>query len=129
MFSEKFKKDLRDAIKIVWILYSALNLIVILITIFSPETLYKISPVCYSVSLYGEECFMCGMTRAFVEISDGNFQNAGTLNSLSIYVFGLMAFNSILFIFYAIVRPKSLYNNNNSTKDFPIKKLFHNSKI
>lgn len=129
MFSEKFKKDLRDAIKIVWILYSALILIVILITIFSPETLYKISPVCYSVSLYGDECFMCGMTRAFVEISDGNFQNAGTLNSLSIYVFGLMAFNSILFIFYAIVRPKSLYNNNNSTKDFPIKKLFHNSKI
>ena len=129
MFSEKFKKDLRDAIKIVWILYSALILIVILITIFSPETLYKISPVCYSVSLYGVECFMCGMTRAFVEISDGNFQNAGTLNSLSIYVFGLMAFNSILFIFYAIVRPKSLDNNNNSTKDFPIKKLFHNSKI
>lgn len=129
MLSQKFKMDLRAAFRIVWAIYSALILPVIFITIFFPETLYKISPACFSVRLYGEECFMCGMTRAFVEISDGNFQNAGTLNSLSIYVFGLMAFNSILFIFYAIVRPKSFYNNNNSTKDFPIKKLFHNSKI
>jgi len=69
MVSDNFKKEIRAAFKIVWIIYSAIALLVIAITVFSAGTLHEISPVCLSKSLYGEECFMCGMTRAFVEIS------------------------------------------------------------
>lgn len=125
MFSEKFKKDLREAIKIVWILYSALILIVILLTIFSPETLYKISPVCYSISMFGTECFMCGMTRAFIEISGGNFSNAYDLNRLSLFLFSASLINSAILILYFFTKFKAILNRNRSHKRLQ-KKLFQN---
>jgi hypothetical protein len=126
MINKNFKKDLREAVKIVWIIYSALILLVILITFFSPETLYKISPVCYSISMYGLECFMCGMTRAFIEISGGNFFNAYNLNRLSIFLFSVLLINSAVFVFYIFTKFKAILNKKRSVKGFQNKKLFQN---
>lgn len=126
MVSDNFKKEIRAALKIVWIIYSALALIVILITVFSAGALHEISPVCLSKSLYGEECFMCGMTRAFVEISAGNFYNAGILNKLSLYLFSFMTLNSVIFIFYVSGKLRSFFIRKISVTNFQNKKLFQN---
>ena len=126
MISDNFKQEIRAAFKIVWIIFSALALLVIVITAFSAETLHEISPVCLSKSLYGEECFMCGMTRAFVEISEGNFINAYILNKLSIFLFSVMSLNSILFILYTVKKFGSLFYKKRSDSDFQNKNLFQN---
>jgi len=126
MISENFKNEIRAALKIVWIIYSALVLIVILITLFSSGTLLEFSPVCISKSLYGEECFMCGMTRAFAEISAGNFQKAGILNKLSLYLFSVMTFNSVIFILYVSAKLRSIFIRKRSVTNFQNKKLFQN---
>ena len=126
MVSDNFKKEIRAAFKIVWIIYSAIALLVIAITVFSAGTLHEISPVCLSKSLNGEECFMCGMTRAFVEISEGNIINAYILNKLSIFLFSVMSLNSILFILYIVKKFGSLFYKRRSDSDFQNKNLFQN---
>ncbi|MBK7867654.1 MAG: DUF2752 domain-containing protein [Ignavibacteriales bacterium] len=40
----------------------------------------SLSPVCLSVSQYNTECSLCGMTRAFVAISNFDFGSAWTIN-------------------------------------------------
>ena len=126
MISDNFKKEVRAAFKIVWIIYSALVLLVLVITVFSAGTLLDISPVCLSKSLNGEECLMCGMTRAFVEISEGNIINAYILNKLSIFLFSVMSLNSILFILYTVKKFGSLFYKKRSDSDFQNKNLFQN---
>jgi len=126
MVSDNFKKEIRAAFKIVWIIYSAIALLVIAITVFSAGTLHEISPVCLSKSLNGEECFMCGITRAFVEISEGNIINAYILNKLSIFLFSVMLLNSILFILYTVKKFGSLFYKKRSDSDFQNKNLFQN---
>ena len=126
MVSDNFKKEIRAAFKIVWIIYSAIALLVIAITVFSAGTLHEIFPVCLSKSLYGEECFMCGMTRAFVEISTGNILNAYILNKLSIFLFSVMSLNSILFILYTVKKFRSLFYKRRSDSDFQNKNIFQN---
>lgn len=126
MISDNFNKEIRAAFKIVWIIYSALVLIVIVITFFSPGTLHEISPVCLSKSLNGEECFMCGMTSAFTEISKGNIINAYTLNKLSIFLFTVMSLNSIFFIIFTGKKFRSFLNKRRSDSNFQNKKLFQN---
>lgn len=126
MISDNFKKEIRAALKIVWIIFSALVLLVMVITFFSAGTLHEISPVCLSKSLYGEECFMCGMTRAFAEISAGNIYNAGILNKLSPYLFSVMTLNSVIFILYVSGKLRSIFIRKRSVTNFQNKKLFQN---
>lgn len=126
MISDNFKKEILEALKIVWMIYSALVLFVIAVTVFSSGTLQEISPVCLSKSLYGEECFMCGMTRAFAEISEGNFHNAANLNKLSLYLFSVMAINSVIFVLYVSVKLRSFFIRKRSVTNFQNKKLFQN---
>lgn len=126
MISDIFKKEVRAALKIVWIIYSALVLLVLVINVFSAGTLHDISPVCLSKSLNGEECVMCGMTRAFVEISEGNIINAYILNKLSIFLFSVMSLNSILFILFTVKKFRSLFYKRRSDSDFQNKNIFQN---
>ena len=126
MISDNFKKEILAALKIVWMIYSALVLFVIVVTVFSSGTLHEISPVCLSKSLYGEECFMCGMTRAFVEISEGNFHNAVILNKLSLYIFSVMTLNSVIFILFVSAKLRSFLIRKRCDTNFQNKKLFQN---
>ncbi len=102
MIPEKFKTDLRLSIEIVWIIFSVIILGIIMMSYFLPETLLKLSPVCISKSRFGTECFMCGMTRAFMEISRGNLYSALTLNGLSIFLFSMFVLNTLTFVSYLI---------------------------
>jgi hypothetical protein len=86
-------------IRIVWKIFSLLILF-FLIALFSinNNTLYSLSPKCTSVSLYNEQCILCGTTRAFIEIKKFNFNNAYLLNRSSIFLYFMLIFNTLFFI-------------------------------
>lgn len=96
------RSDLKTSFRIVWIIISVTILSVLTLSFLFPELLIKISPVCVSKSVYGVECFMCGMTRAFVEISSFNFSEAFEMNKLSLILFSVFFINSITFTSYII---------------------------
>lgn len=122
----KFKNEIRAAFKIVWVIYSVIIFLLVSVTLLSPETLLKVSPVCLSKSLYGEECFMCGMTRAFEKISGGSFPEAAHFNKFSVVLFSAMILNS--FIFLIFITRSFFYKGKNkiSDQDFQNRKLFQN---
>jgi len=93
-------QDLKTAFKIVWQVLAVLSILILLVLFFVDDNqLLSISPTCYYQKI-GKECFLCGSTRAFIEIKHLNFKNAFNLNPLSIFIFGLLILNSILFLNY-----------------------------
>ncbi len=54
----------------------------------------------------------CGMTRAFIEISNGNFSIAYTINKASLYIYFIFAINFIIFI------ANIIYKQNKKTTIF-----------
>lgn len=100
MFSQKFISELRLALQIALTIFSGVIFAALLLSFFFPEILLKISPLCISKIYANEECFMCGMTRAFIEISNGNFSNAYSLNQLSFYFYSI----ACLIIFAALFK-------------------------
>lgn len=101
MLSYKFKKDLSIALNAVWVIVSVFISAVLLLSVFYPEALLSSAPVCFSKALYNTECFMCGMTRAFNEISRGNFIQANELNSFSNIIYMLFVMNTAALFFYS----------------------------
>ena len=86
-------------VKIVWSIISIL-IILLLISLFflNSSTLLYMSPKCTSILLYNKPCFLCGTTRAFVEIKNFNFSKANFYNTFSIPLFSLFIINSLLYI-------------------------------
>lgn len=80
-----------------WIACSLVLLFVMLSAFVLPEkVVYDLAPECEWKVKYDKECFACGLTRGFVNISDGNFETASDANSLSVYLFLIFAFNEII---------------------------------
>jgi len=93
-------EDLQDAIRIVWQISAVLSIsILLMLFLIDADKLLSISPTCEYQKI-GKECFLCGSTRAFIEIKNLNFKNALHLNPFSIFIFGFLIINSILFINY-----------------------------
>lgn len=103
----KFKNDFRIAINAVWIIVSLIMITVLILSVKYPETLLGAAPVCFSKTFYNTECFMCGMTRAFAEISKGNFSDALKLNYLSLIFYIFFALNIAAFILYIFIKMKN----------------------
>lgn len=100
--SQILLKEIRQALKIVWFIYSLLGIMVIFIsTSFSEGTVLNITPTCFSVKYFNSECHFCGMTRAFINIGKLNFFEALKLNKGSIFLFIVILANSLLFIKHA----------------------------
>ncbi|MBK7255186.1 MAG: DUF2752 domain-containing protein [Ignavibacteria bacterium] len=97
-----FFSELKFSLKVIWIIFSVLVLFILMLTFFNPELLISKAPVCISKSLSGEECFMCGSTRAFAEISAGRFEKASELNRMSIIVYLFFVINEIIFFTFII---------------------------
>lgn len=95
--------ELKVAILIVWIIISIITTTIILFPFFADkQTVLENAPTCISKSQFNVDCSLCGMTRAFIEISNGNFRNAYNLNNGSLFVYLSFIFNSSSFITYSI---------------------------
>ncbi|GEM_PF-1892182 len=88
--------ELKNALKIIWILSGFISLIIIFTVLFiQPNFIFdKISTCEYK--LYGKECFLCGTTRAFYSIKELNIQKAYELNKFSPFLFIAMVSNILI---------------------------------
>jgi hypothetical protein len=86
-------------VKIVWYIISILIILLLSsLLLFNSSTLLYLSPKCTSILLYKKPCFLCGTTRAFVEIKNLNFNKAYFYNAFSIPLFSLFIINSLFYI-------------------------------
>lgn len=117
---KEFRKDLKLSLVITSHVISAVMLIVIVLSIFYPKLFIELSPVCLSKSLHNSECFMCGTSRAFVEISNGKFFEAFALNKLSplIYLIFLISGVYLISVMVTSLRKKVFSNTFQTNKSF-----------
>lgn len=90
--------ELKISLFLVWSILS----VMILLTLVAPllldqDSILKLAPECVSRTKYNEECSLCGMTRAFVAISEGNFGVAYSVNNSSLPVYLTFTLNEIFF--------------------------------
>lgn len=104
-----FISDLKISLKAVWIILSFVTLAVLYLSFFQPEILLNTAPVCLSKAVTGNECFMCGTTRAFTELAEGNLKKASVLNYYGVFIFTGFLLNGIFFIYFLITLSSKLF--------------------
>ncbi|MCY7361256.1 MAG: DUF2752 domain-containing protein [Ignavibacteria bacterium] len=110
MYKNSFKSDLQISLIIIWLIFSTIFLSILVSSFLFPSQVLSTAPVCVSKIINGDECYMCGTTRAFTEISKGSFVNALRLNQFSIILYFIFLINSVLFFIYLIITVKSKYS-------------------
>ena len=77
--------DVKKALLIVWVTVSCtLGGAAIVPLVVSHPAMVRLAPRCEAKSRYGRECFLCGMTTAFLEIAHGEFAAAEAANRASV---------------------------------------------
>ncbi|MCA0447302.1 MAG: DUF2752 domain-containing protein [Bacteroidetes bacterium] len=91
------------------------NLLILLIFLLFKDDILPLANslphFCLIDKLFGIECPFCGTTRAFCELSNGNFINAYTFNS-SIYFVASFFILQIPLRVYSLINEKSRQNIN-----------------
>lgn len=89
---------LRPACFLVWTILSLLILVVLISPfVVSRDILFSVSAACQIRNHGHEPCCMCGMTKAFIAITEGNIREAMMHNRRSVLLFGTMLGNELLF--------------------------------
>lgn len=93
-------QQLKSAIFVVWIILSGIALFALSTPfIFSENSIDSIVPQCEWRMKYNKECPLCGMTRGFYYVSQGNFTRAGEVNKLSPFLYFVFTVNEMVLIF------------------------------
>jgi len=104
---QKIIKEFIKSISMVWQITSySIIILLIMIFVLNESTLLSISPQCISQINYGKPCALCGMTRAFTEISRFDFAKAYQLNSLSLILISIFLINSFILLYYITKRKR-----------------------
>ncbi|MCU7494873.1 MAG: DUF2752 domain-containing protein [Ignavibacteria bacterium] len=102
------QREFRQGLFTAWAVVSFVVLFILLAPVILPEsTLLSLTPVCESKRLGLGQCPLCGMTRAFIEISRGNLNVAGSFNRQSVALYILLVLNQLVFLLFVIFRGKS----------------------
>ena len=89
-------RELRTSLWIAWAIVSALMFAALVSSFFlSAEQVLSLTPGCVWKAKYGRECAVCGMTRGFIHISRGHFQDAFQSNRASLPLYGLFVVNDL----------------------------------
>lgn len=92
--------ELRNALNFVWMISALLFVLIFSVLLFFPEHLILSTiPICES-QVKGGSCFLCGASRAFVEIAKLNFSTAYNFNKGSILLFAIMAINLLTYLYF-----------------------------
>jgi hypothetical protein len=105
-------KDTSKSFYIVWIVISVSTFLILLIPfIAEKDFILSNTPDCIIKKTTGANCVSCGMTKAFVDISEGNLRSASVHNKFSPFVYSVFILNFIFFVSYSI--KKFLINKKN----------------
>jgi len=69
-----------------------------------PETVYGIFPACPALARTGHPCPLCGMTHAFVNITQGKMAEALWHNAHSIALFRWLGVNALAYLFFVLTQ-------------------------
>ncbi|MFC2093111.1 hypothetical protein ACFLSV_04340 [Bacteroidota bacterium] len=99
-----FIRDFKKALFIAWVIISLVILFIqIAPFILLEEFLLSVTPAC-KLNNIGQGCFLCGMTKGFINISKGYLYRAYRVNNFSVYLYLIFWLNIIsLFIFSVII--------------------------
>ncbi len=96
-----FLADLKTALLISWLLISLMIFPVLAAPfLVQPETLMSLTPVCEWKVKYNRECPLCGMTTAFILISEGRLNEAVEANRGSIPLYAALLWNQFVAFWY-----------------------------
>ncbi|MCL4851540.1 MAG: DUF2752 domain-containing protein [Bryobacteraceae bacterium] len=100
--------ELKRAFVLSWIVLSV-AILAILVSPFllSEETIRGWSPVCEAKRIHGTGCSLCGMTRAFLCLSRGQFQNASRENRASLPLYTAFTANEATLLVFLCRRIRS----------------------
>lgn len=104
MAVHRIRDDIVKALVIIWIMVGILSFL-FLITPFllSPEVLYAATPECFWKIRYGKPCPLCGMTHAFILLSNGNIEEALNSNPYCLILYKVFLLNTAgLFLFSCV---------------------------
>jgi len=91
--------ELRLALRWVWLIVSLIVLGVLIAPFILPEAaLARLVPVCEAKVKANRECALCGMTTAFLAISNGRFADARAANRGGPSLYALFVLNEILML-------------------------------
>lgn len=103
--------QIKKALLISWIAISALLLPTIAVPAFLPARVILSGAALVSADHAGNGCSMCGMTRAFIAITQGKLEQALQLNRRSIWLYAAIAANETFVLAYLIVSRRRKYEN------------------
>jgi hypothetical protein len=97
--------DLKKALLIVWIAVSCtLGAAAVVPLVVSRPAIVRFAPRCEAKWRLGRECFLCGMTTAFLEIAHGDFAAAEMANRASVPAYFGFLSNAAAFAFVFLRR-------------------------
>lgn len=100
-----------NALKVVWIFYSLLiTVMLVIFTAANDELLINKTPLCQSISENNTECIACGMTRGINAAAKGRLYDSMQYNSFSIYLYTVFLLNTVLFSIYAFKKFNLSFN-------------------
>lgn len=94
-------RELIKSIYAVWVIVSAFLLVLLVALLLLPETLLLFISSEVQLPHHNQEtCFLCGMTRSFIAISRGKFNEAMVTNSWSTALYLIIVLNELMvFVF------------------------------
>jgi hypothetical protein len=111
-------KQLKFSIITSWLVLSAGVFFILVIPHIVPnDTILDLLPTCEWKAKYNKECALCGMTTAFLRISDGEYKEAYEANKGSIILYGAFLLNqffALLFLTRFIAPKNRIYNSLNN---------------
>jgi hypothetical protein len=97
--------EVRQALLTAWLILSGAAAVALAAPFaLAAESILALAPTCIWKATYGVECPSCGMTRAFILISQGSFAEAQTLNQLAVPLYGVCIWNVALAASYLATR-------------------------
>ena len=100
-------QQVRTALISVWLVVSAVTLVVVSASCVLPEGgLESVAAACQLPPGDRERCLLCGMTRAFVAISDGDLDRANAFNRGSVGLYGIFVGNGVLAVAFVSRRAR-----------------------
>lgn len=100
--------ELKTALRIVWIVISSVMLATLVGPwILTPGQIAAAVPPCERKARYGKECFLCGMTTAFIDISRGRLRAAQRSNHGSVPLYAGFLLNEAAVVLFWKQKPCS----------------------
>ena len=103
-------QEIRTAVTAAWLIVSAILLLIQLSFHIAPDNaLTSLSAACQIQHHNQEPCPLCGMTRAFMAISNGRLDQATAFNNWSIALYGIFLANGLLAAIFLASRIRNLF--------------------